>query len=379
MRIDSIDILRGIAILGILFMNITYHANIELNYVPFENPPNSDKWVTVFNAIFSDGRFRTLFCLLFGVGLAIQYQSCQRKGINHMIFLKSRLFWLAIFGGVHALFIFGGDILMLYSLAAFQVIKSLDSNQDVLLKKAIRLISIGCILCLVFGIGVLFAEGLEAPIYRSSEAFLTQYEMWYGNYPYQVLVQGGVALAVILFSFISILWQVLGLMYMGIYLYRAKFFSQGFKQHTVFKLLALALTFSAISLLPYAFFEDITSESLMLLASISAVFMSLLYAHLIIRIVKKTPQLLHVFAATGKIAFSLYILQSIAMAILLRWLIPDFNMTATQLDYFLIAVVFTGIQLILANVYLRYFTQGPLEVLWRKLYVARFRQKSTTN
>ena len=91
MRSTSIDALRGIAILGILFMNIPFHANMLLGYVPFESMLSSDKLITLLYSIFADGRFRTLFCLLFGAGLAIQYESCIRKGIDTTIFLKSIL------------------------------------------------------------------------------------------------------------------------------------------------------------------------------------------------------------------------------------------------------------------------------------------------
>ena len=72
MRSTSIDALRGIAILGILFMNIPFHGNMLLGYVPFQPMLESDKLMTLFYSIFADGRLRTLFYLLFGAGLAIQ-------------------------------------------------------------------------------------------------------------------------------------------------------------------------------------------------------------------------------------------------------------------------------------------------------------------
>lgn len=119
MRSISIDALRGIAILGILFMNIPFHANMHLGYIPFDPMLESDRLIALFYSKFADGRFRTLLCILFGAGLAIQYESCKRKEIDTSIFLKFRLNWLLFFGFIHGVFIFGGDILMLYSLAGF--------------------------------------------------------------------------------------------------------------------------------------------------------------------------------------------------------------------------------------------------------------------
>jgi uncharacterized protein len=71
MRIHSIDAIRGLAILGILFLNITFHQNFYTGYAFFEEPLLSDDIISLIDALFLDGRFRSLFCLLFGAGLAI--------------------------------------------------------------------------------------------------------------------------------------------------------------------------------------------------------------------------------------------------------------------------------------------------------------------
>jgi uncharacterized protein len=95
---------------------------------------------------------------------------------------------------------------------------------------------------------------------------------------------------------------------------------------------------------------------------------ALLYAHAVIKLINKKSRIIALFAAPGKIAFSLYILQSIAMALLLRQWNQDFHLTAHRIDYVLIALAFTFIQVGLAHIYLRYYNQGPLEYLWRKAY-----------
>lgn len=372
MRIPAIDALRGIAILGILFMNIAYHANIELGYVEFEIPPIGDDIMFALNTIFADGRFRTLFCILFGAGLAIQYQSCLRKEIDPKRFLHARLKWLLLFGFIHAVFIFGGDILMLYSLCGLYVVKSLDKDNEALLKSAKLLIFIGAILSLFFAAGFLYSLQFAEPsdfTYRGSEAFMANYEAWYGNYPYQVMVQGGFALMLLLISFVSILWQALGLMYLGIYLYRNDFFTHGFEKKVLNKIILSALVLTALSLLPQFMLENAAGEAVTMLASVSAVFVALLYAHIVIKLINNTKSFVHVFAAAGKVAFSLYILQSIVMGILLRWVMPEFNLEATRVDYFLIVVVFTVVQVFIAKWVLAKYEQGPLEALWRKLYL----------
>ena len=71
MRIDAIDNLRGIAILGILFMNIYYHGSIITGYTELAPKPFSDSAIEIFNAIFADGRFPNT--LLFIVWRRIGY------------------------------------------------------------------------------------------------------------------------------------------------------------------------------------------------------------------------------------------------------------------------------------------------------------------
>ncbi len=135
MRIHSIDAVRGLAILGILFMNITFHQNGYANYTFFEEPLTSDTVISLFNTLFLDGRFRSLFCLLFGAGLAIQFDACEKRGRNFLDFSKARLKWLLVFGLLHGVFIFSGDILLYYSLCAFFILKHFSLSQDELKKK----------------------------------------------------------------------------------------------------------------------------------------------------------------------------------------------------------------------------------------------------
>lgn len=368
MRYTSIDVLRGIAILGILFMNIPFHAHIILGYVPFDPPLKTDHVYSFFTSIFADGRFRTLFCLLFGVGLAIQYESCKRKNINTILFLKTRLHWLLLFGFFHAIFIFGGDILMLYSLSALIVIRKLDIDNEAMLKKAKKFIIIGAVLStLIASLTIAFAD-LEGTTVRGSEDFVNSMQTWRLDYLQHILLNAGFSIGMLIISPIFILWQVLGLMYLGVFLYRSGFFENGFKQGAFVKVLILAVLLTIICVSPQVFVDNVGIEIIPLLSSVSAVFVALVYAHIIVRLCKAPGPIMRALVAPGRMAFSLYILQSICMGILLRWLFPDFALSATMLNYFTICLVFTIVQIIVANLYLRKFEQGPLEILWRKAY-----------
>ncbi|TLX45727.1 hypothetical protein C1E24_17595 [Pseudoalteromonas phenolica] len=377
MRIQSIDVLRGIAILGILLMNIYFHGIMSMGYVPFDITPQSDIWVDTFNAIFADGRFRTLFCILFGAGLAIQMKSCEKKGFNYQDFLKSRLNWLMIFGIIHGVFIFGGDILFLYAVCALFIIKKLTLPTRDLFRKAKKWLIIGTVINVLFSILASLAAGLglEPEMVRGSEAFLEEYNSWMGNYGYQVTIQAIFAAFLVISSPLWVFWQVAGLMLLGIYFYRSGFFKRGLtaRQFKTFALAAAALT--GLDIFMRLSYFSVGSEVSSLLASISAIFMSILYIHGVIYLLKNNHRWIEVFKAPGRMAFTLYIMQSVVLAILLRWVFPEVHLTASMTDYLAMAVGMILFQLAFANWYLRQFKQGPLEALWRKAYLASFAKK----
>ncbi|GAB55763.1 hypothetical protein GPUN_1646 [Glaciecola punicea ACAM 611] len=375
MRSTSIDALRGIAILGILFMNIPLHANMLLGYVSFEPMLTSDKLITLLYSIFADGRFRTLFCLLFGAGLAIQYESCITKGIDTTVFLKSRLHWLMFFGLIHGVFIFGGDILMLYSLSGLLLIRGLTLDTEALLQKARKFLIIGCTIILLIAAATLIFADMNEQVVRGTQEYKESVALWQGNYWYQTMIHAGFSLGIVISSPLFILWQTLGLMYLGCYLYRVGFFTQGFSQPAFIKVASLALISTALCIAPQILMDNIASEIIPLISSLSAVFMALVYAHVVVKLCQTKSTAVNALAAIGKVAFSLYIMQSIFMGLLLRWIMPEFSITASHVDYLLLVLVYAVIQILMATLYLRKYEQGPLELLWRRLYNKGFKKK----
>ena len=81
----------------------------------------------------------------------------------------------------------------------------------------------------------------------------------------------------------------------------------------------------------------------------------------------------------GKVAFTLYLTQSIVLAVLFRVIMPayypDFAYSVTLLDLMLITLALTAIQILLANFITKHFDQGPFEAAWRTLYLRSFYKK----
>lgn len=380
MRIHSIDAIRGLAILGILFLNITFHQNFYTGYAFFEEPLLSDDIISLINALFLDGRFRSLFCLLFGAGLAIQFEHCQSRRYDFLTFAKSRLKWLFVFGLMHSVFIFGGDILLYYSICGFLILKSFFLSQDELKKRSLNFLVIGSVIMLVVGVisAFLYDFGGELPS-RASEVHSEEVAQWQSSYLFQIETQITFQAISIIVAPFTMLWQSMGLMMFGAYLYRKGFFNQGFSSATFIKVAAIAIVTSIATALPLMLIEQMTADVTPMLSSVSAIFCALVYAHLLVKVKNTAGWWYQSLVNCGKVAFTLYLTQSIAMALLFRIVMPayfhDFAFTVTLLDLLIITLAFTAIQIVLANAMTKHFRQGPFEAIWRKLYLHSFYKK----
>ena len=81
-RIESLDILRGVGILGILIMNIqsfSMPGAAYLNPMAYGDLTGINKWVWILSHIFADQKFMTIFSILFGAGVVLFAGNAERK------------------------------------------------------------------------------------------------------------------------------------------------------------------------------------------------------------------------------------------------------------------------------------------------------------
>lgn len=120
-RIDMLDAIRGFALFGILLMNLEAFNGPILQAMTGINPSlhGVDRLADAFIYIFVQGKFWTLFSLLFGIGFAIMHDSAARSGGDFRRIYKRRLWALMAIGAAHAILVWEGDILFTYALAGF--------------------------------------------------------------------------------------------------------------------------------------------------------------------------------------------------------------------------------------------------------------------
>ncbi len=118
-RIASLDVLRGVALLGILPMNIQAFSMIGAAYV---NPTaygdfhGANYWVWFSCHLLADEKFMTIFSMLFGTGIYLMTSHIEAAGKNPTALHFRRMGWLILFGVLHAYLLWYGDILVNYGL-----------------------------------------------------------------------------------------------------------------------------------------------------------------------------------------------------------------------------------------------------------------------
>lgn len=120
-RLILLDGLRGFALLGILFANMTnfsgwFFMSAEQRAAISIGP--SDGVIDYLFELLVHGKFYALFSLMFGIGFALQLQRIEEKGEGTGRYAR-RLFFLMLFGLSHILLLWIGDILLLYALMGF--------------------------------------------------------------------------------------------------------------------------------------------------------------------------------------------------------------------------------------------------------------------
>jgi len=118
-RFVILDALRGFALLGIILANFP-----EFSLWTFQSDeallqllsPDTDRHLRFFLYVFVDGKFYTIFSILFGIGFSIIIGNAIKKGANGVRIFYRRMIVLAIIGLAHLLLIWSGDILLLYAL-----------------------------------------------------------------------------------------------------------------------------------------------------------------------------------------------------------------------------------------------------------------------
>src|SRR5438477_849704 len=122
-RLRLLDALRGVALLGILLMNIPGFAMPNYFSESFKSDPTSvNFWLNAVISVLFEGKMRALFGMVFGAGVLLFVAKKEQTGRPVTWLFYRRMIWLVVFGAIHAhLILWVGDILFLYGFCGMLV------------------------------------------------------------------------------------------------------------------------------------------------------------------------------------------------------------------------------------------------------------------
>jgi uncharacterized protein len=153
-RLEPLDLLRGVAVLGILLLNIQLFAMpfaAYANPMALGDPPQRDLTIWALNHLLADQKFMTIFALLFGAGVALFSNRIEARGAQPAALHYRRMGWLLVFGLLHAYLLWYGDILVLYAVCGSVVFLVRRWSPRALLTTGLVILGIGSGLSLFAG------------------------------------------------------------------------------------------------------------------------------------------------------------------------------------------------------------------------------------
>lgn len=383
-RIQSLDILRGIAILGILIMNIQSFAMpgaAYLNPAAFGDLEGINHWVWIISHIFADQKFMTIFSILFGAGVILVTDKAVAKTGKSAGLHYKRTFWLLVIGLLHAHLIWYGDILVAYALCALFVYLFRKMKPRTLFIVGIIFISVHTLIYGVFGLSTPYmpeeaALELSLDWRPSPEMINEEISAITGSLSQQISKVSASALEMqTLVFFIIFLWRAGGLMLVGMALYKWGVLSakrsNGFYVKGV--IISFLIGFPIIILGLIKNFEAGWSfEYSMFLGSQfnywGSLFVSFGYICLIMLFSKSSFQLLKSrFSAIGQMALTNYIAQSVICVFIFFGIGFGLFGEIDRTGQIVIVIGVWLLQFFWSKPWLANYKFGPLEWIWRSL------------
>ncbi|HHR5713277.1 DUF418 domain-containing protein YeiB [Klebsiella pneumoniae] len=366
----TLDFVRGVAILGILLLNISAFGLPKAAYL---NPAwsgsasLSDAWTWALLDLLAQVKFLTLFALLFGAGLQLLLPRGKR-------WIQSRLTLLALLGFIHGLFFWDGDILLAYALVGLVSWRMVREAHHVK-----SLFNTGVVLYLA-GIAVLVLLGLisgtAANRSWAPDAANLQYEQYWKLHGGMEAVSNRADMLSdnLLALGAQYGWQLAGMMLMGAALMRSGWLKGQFSLRHYRRTGALLVAAGMAVNLPAIFAQwylawDYRWCAFLLQAprELSAPLQAIGYAALAWGY---WPQLCRfrlvgAIACVGRMALTNYLLQTLICTTLFYHLGLFMRFDRLQLLAFVPPI--WAINLLVSSLWLRRFRQGPVEWLWRQL------------
>ncbi len=382
-RVDTIDILRGMALFGILAANIRGFAGPALVYMMPSRFWSAfhDRLAQAFVDTFIQGKFITIFAFLFGVGFAVQFERAEQRGAKFGWTYSRRLFVLVLFGLIHGLLIWFGDILLVYALSGFVLLLFRKrQNKTLTIWALIGLLIIPLIMTLVFIGAQAGAKMPEMP--KPTAAEIARQADIYENGSFAALGKQRATDAVTHnWNYLPFFgWHVVGLFLLGMLAWRKRLFHPSPESLPKYRTamwwgLAIGVTGNvAVTALRWIFDPPmmpttVPAFAVMMIGVVATPALSLGYICFVIVICQSQAvrAKLRAFAAIGRTALTNYLLQSIIGTLIFYSYGLELLGDVGPAVLLPMTVAIFAIQMLISPWWLERFRFGPVEWLWRRL------------
>jgi len=384
-RIEILDVLRGLAVCGILIGNVQWFSGYGMMPGSLaQQSPLADRVTHFLVWFFVEGKFYSIFSFLFGFGFALQISRAEVRGDTKASIFKRRLFWLLVIGLAHAYLLWAGDILSIYALTGFVLILFRKKTDNSLLKWAFVLLVIPIltyillyILFVAFAPPEAVAKIDAAKINMWTEAVKTVPQSSY----LQILT--GYNLHSIVGRYAGLIFEmrlpkILAMFLLGFYAYRRGFF-QHLSSHQQFirRVLVYGLILGLVGNVAFAALAGVEAVFPPSLAGVAGVIsyafgvpaLALFFIALVATLWQKAAwrRLLAFLAPVGRMALTNYLLQTvICVLIFYGYGFGQFGRFGATKATLLALAIFL-VQIVLSTLWLNFFSYGPMEWIWRQL------------
>ena len=395
-RFETLDIVRGVAVMGILVMNI---AAFAMPYPAYANPAayggdsGADLVSWIFNFLIFDGKMRGLFSILFGASTLLVIERATAAGRAGGPAHYTRMIVLLGFGLVHFYFIWFGDILALYAISGMLLYFFRNKSPKSLVRWAVAFLALSMLYFSAIGLTGMVAgtdmvdartstefmearRTIESEVGASSPKIASDLKLYKSDYP--TIVESRLIGRTFepFVSFFGFGFETLGLMFIGMALFKSGMLT-GQWEVARYRKWALRSALIAIPPLAYLAWWQVSSNfdavrvflAFLALSVPFDILLAIGWAAAIIWWIKvgPIPALKARVAAAGRMAFTNYLMTSVVMSTTFYGYGGNLFGEVPRASLWLFVLGMWALILLWSKPWLDRFHYGPLEWLWRTL------------
>jgi len=399
-RHQSIDVVRGFAVLGILLMNIVGMGLPTFAYVDptyWGGHEGADLWAWAINFVLTDGKMRGLFTMLFGASMLLIADRAEGRQPGPAGTHYRRMVWLLLFGMAHAYLLFFGDILVTYAVAGALVfpLRKLAPRTLIVIGLVVLAALIGFqgwqageLHALQAAVAAGTATPAQLAFWQEAQLLINapramgeeEMRLMHGGFLEALRARSQAALIMqTAYMPTSALPEAIGQILIGAGLFRLGFFTLGWSSRAYGALIAVGYLIGVPATAWLAFatvqagFEPVSRHTLEVLTAIPRPFIALAHASVVLLIVRAgvLKILVNRLEAAGRMAFSNYLGTSIVTSFVFCGYGLGLYGELSRAELYGVVLAVWALILLWSRPWLAAFHYGPFEWIWRSLTQGR--------